>query len=149
MRVQRRQYEDSEIPMGPMIDMVFLLLVFFMVSAKPIEPEADVSLTLPGAVAQEESVEIPDEQQIEITAQGAVVLNDLVMAEPGDTAMPNLLATLTRFKASAKRNLAEALVTLAVDDEATHQRIIDVLNICAKAEITGVTFAEDAGGGEE
>ena len=41
--------------MGPMIDMVFLLLVFFMVSAKPITPESDIPIGLPGQVAQEEA----------------------------------------------------------------------------------------------
>ena len=37
--------------MGPMIDMVFLLLVFFMVTAKPIKQESHMSLGLPGTVA--------------------------------------------------------------------------------------------------
>ena len=148
MRVTRRQYEDVEIQMGPMIDMVFLLLVFFMVTAKPIKPEADVGMSLPGTVSQEESVDIPDEQQIEITAEGTVVLNELKMAEAGDREMPQLLATLKRFKEAARANKSEALVTIAAADQSTHQRIVDVLNVCARAEITGVTFA-DTGSGEE
>lgn len=131
-----------------MIDMVFLLLVFFMVTAKPIKQEADVGLSLPGTVAQEESVDIPDEQQIEITREGSVVLNDLEMAEPADQEMPQLFATLARFKQSADANRTEALITIAADDLAVHQRIVDVLNVCARAKVTGVTFA-DAGSEEE
>jgi biopolymer transport protein ExbD len=121
--------------------MVFLLLIFFMVSAKPIKPEADVSLSLPGTVAQEEALDLPDEQQIAITREGAVVLNDLKVAEPADKEMPALFATLPRFKEAAGANKSEALLTIAADDRCTHQRIVDVLNVCARAEITGVTFA--------
>ncbi len=45
---------------------MFLLLVFFMVTAKPIKQESDISIGLPGTVSQEESVDIPDEQRIAI-----------------------------------------------------------------------------------
>jgi biopolymer transport protein ExbD len=149
MRIARKQHEDVEIPMGPMIDMVFLLLVFFMVTAKPIKPEADVSLSLPGTASQEVSVEIPDEQQIEITAEGGVVLNELMLAAPGDSEMPQLLSTLKRFHAASQANKSKALVTIAAAEQYIHQRIVDVLNVCARAGITGVTFADNSGGGEE
>jgi hypothetical protein len=39
-------------------------------------------------------------------------------------------------------NKTEALLTIDADDAALQQRIVDVLNVCAKAEITGVTFAD-------
>lgn len=145
MRVRRRPFDECEIPMGPMIDMVFLLLVFFMVTAKPIKQESDIGLTLPGTVAQEEALDLPDEQRIVIAADGSVILNELVLADPGDTGMPRLLATLARFREATEANQAEPLVTIAADDNTTHQRIVDVLNVCARAEITGVTFADDAG----
>jgi biopolymer transport protein ExbD len=148
MQVRRRKYDDVEMQMGPMIDMVFLLLVFFMVTAKPVTPEADVGMSLPGSVSQEESVDLPDEQQIEITSEGFVVLNDLKMAEPGDKEMPVLFTTLKRFKETAEANRNEALITIAAADHSTHQRLVDVLNVCARAEITGVSFA-DTGFGEE
>jgi len=130
--------------MGPMIDMVFLLLVFFMVTAKPIQQESDIDIGLPGTVSQEESVDIPDEQKITIEANGQVVLNDLAMDSPTSSELPTLLATLIRFKESADANRSEALITIDAHDEARHQRIVDVLNVCAKAEITSVTFSDSA-----
>ena len=48
-----------------------LLLVFFMVTSKPIKEESDLSMTLPGSVSQDESVDIPDEQRIVIDGAGA------------------------------------------------------------------------------
>jgi biopolymer transport protein ExbD len=145
MELRRRDTQTVEMQMGPMIDMVFLLLVFFMVTAKPIKQESDIDIGLPGTVAQEESLDIPDEQKIIIQADGQVVLNDLPMDSPGRRELPALVATLIRFRESAEANKSEALVTIDADDEASHQRIIDVLNACAQAEINGVTFSDSSG----
>ena len=148
MRLTRRDYQTVEMQMGPMIDMVFLLLVFFMVTAKPVKQESDINLALPGTVSQEESVDIPDEARVRIEADGTVGLNEMSVGAPGDTELATLLGTLKRFKESAAANKTEALLTIDAHDAALQQRIVDVLNVCAKAEITGVTFA-DAGGEEE
>jgi len=137
-----------EIQMTPMIDMVFLLLVFFMVTSKPIKPEADISIALPGEVSQEEVLDIPDEQRVIILESGQVVLNEQVLGTPDDIGLSELVKVLRRFKLAAERNRAEALVTLAPEDEVKHQRIVDVLNACAIAEIKGVTFAAGSGDGD-
>ncbi len=142
MQVRRRDVQTVEMQMGPMIDMVFLLLVFFMVTAKPIKPESDIDIGLPGTVSQEETVDIPDEQKIVIQPNGQVVLNDLPVDTPDSSTLPTLLGTLIRFKESADANRSEALITIDAHDAAAHQRIVDVLNVCAKAEITGVTFSD-------
>ena len=130
--------------MGPMIDMVFLLLVFFMVTAKPIKQESDISLGLPGTVAAEEAVDLPDEQRIRIEDDGSIVLNDSVLASAADTNLKELVAILQRFEESSEANQSEALVTLDAADGTNHQRIVDVLNACARASITGVTFSDSA-----
>jgi len=144
MQIRRRDQQLVEMQMGPMIDMVFLLLVFFMVTAKPVKQESDISLGLPGTVAAEEAIELPDEQRIRIEEDGSVVLNDSVLGVPADSTLAELVATLKRFKESADANKADALVTLDAADGTNHQRIVDVLNACAKADIGGVTFSDSA-----
>ena len=146
MQIRRKDVQTVEMQMGPMIDMVFLLLVFFMVSAKPIKQESDINIGLPGTVAQEEALDIPDEQRIQIQPNGQVLLNDQPMDAPQSAELPTLLGTLKRFKESADSNKTEALITIDADDAANHQRIVQVLNACAQAKITGVTFADS---GEE
>jgi len=142
MQLKRKETHMVEMQMGPMIDMVFLLLVFFMVTAKPIKQESDIGLSLPGTVAQEESVDIPDEIRIVIQDSGQVVINDLPVDTAQSQELPNLFATLKRFKQASDANQSEALVTIEPDDATTHQRIVDVMNACARAEITGVTFSD-------
>jgi biopolymer transport protein ExbD len=144
MQIRRKDVQTVEMQMGPMIDMVFLLLVFFMVSAKPVKQESDINIGLPGTVAQEEALDIPDEQRIQIQPNGQILLNDQPMDAPQSPELPALLTTLKRFKESADSNKTEALITIDADDAANHQRIVQVLNACAQAKITGVTFA-DAG----
>jgi biopolymer transport protein ExbD len=144
MRIRRQDTQLVEMQMGPMIDMVFLLLVFFMVTAKPIKQESDISLGLPGTVAAEEAVDLPDEQRIRIEDDGSIVLNDSVLAPAADTNLKELVAILRRFKESSEANKSEALVTLDAADGTNHQRIVDVLNACARADITGVTFSDSA-----
>lgn len=133
-----------ELQMGPLIDMVFLLLVFFMVTAKPIRQESDIGLSLPGTAVQEAPVELPDEQRLAIAADGQVALNEMPVDTPASRDLPTLVEILGRFKATATANRAEALVTIDAANDANQQRIVDVLNACAKARISGVTFAADA-----
>jgi biopolymer transport protein ExbD len=140
-RVRKRRHQTVEMQMGPMIDMVFLLLVFFMVSAKPIKPESDIPMGLPGQVSQEEAVDIPDEARVIIEPGGQVVLNEQQLDTPADTSLPELRAVLERFRKSAENARSDALVTLAPHDTVPHQRLVDVLNACAEAGITGVTLA--------
>jgi biopolymer transport protein ExbD len=145
MAIHRRRPPDTpvEMQMGPMIDMVFLLLVFFMVSSKPIKQESDINLGLPGSVPQDEAVEIPDEQRIDIQPSGQVVLNEQEIGAATDPGLPQLVALLSRFKESADTARSQALVTLNPEATVPHQRVVDVLNACAKAGISGVTFAEE------
>ncbi len=133
--------------MTPMIDMVFLRLVFFMVSAKPVQPERDIPMGLPGQVAQAKVVDIPDEARVIIEPSGQVVLNERNLDTPGSSDLPELRAVLTRFRLSAENARSEALVTLAPHDAVPHQRLVDVLNACAEAGIRGVSLA--GGGGDE
>ena len=91
MRLKRNKLEEKmEIQMTPMIDCVFLLLIFFMVSSTFYRQEADISFALPGVADQSEAVEIPDEQIIEITADGNVFLNDLQYDAPATPNLPEL-----------------------------------------------------------
>lgn len=139
--MRRSEHPQIELQIAPMIDVCFLLLFFYILTSKPVQPEADINMTLPGTVAQEESLEIPDEQRLSILEDGQIVLNDLPMDEPQSRELPALLKTLTRFKESVDANQSEALITVDAADGSQHQRIVDVLNACARAGIRGVTFA--------
>lgn len=141
MKWVEQELEEPELNVAPLIDLVFLLLVYFMVTASLVRSEADLGIKLPGMMAQSEAVEMPDEQMIEVFPDGRVMLNGRTYDQPGFAHLPELTALLTRYRLSSESASIPALVTIWADDETKHQRVIDVLNACADAGITQVTFA--------
>ena len=141
MKLKHRDDVKAAVDMTPMIDCVFLLLVFFMVSTTFNKQEADISFALPGTAEQSDSVEIPDEQIIQITEAGNVFLNDLEYDRPTDPNMPELIKTLELFRKTAEANKVPAMITIAPEDNVKQQRVVDVLNACTAAKIANVTFA--------
>ena len=141
MKLKQHPDPKAEIAMTPLIDCVFLLLVFFMVSASINKSEADISFSLPGTASQSDAVEMPDEQIIQITEGGNVFLNDLEYDAAGDSEMPELVKTLVLFRQTAEANKVPAMITIAPEDGVTQQRVVDVLNACTAAKIGNVTFA--------
>lgn len=140
-RHPQRAPEQSSIPIAPMIDVVFLLLIYFMVSSSLARQEADLSFQLPGSVEQSEPLDLPDEQIIEIRADGQVVVNDYPYDRPGSERLMELAAMLSRFNQASRANKVEALVTIAPADSVQHAQIVKVMDACARAEIEGVNFA--------
>ena len=141
MKLKHKDDVKAAVDITPMIDCVFLLLVFFMVSTTFNKQEADISFALPGTADQSESVEIPDEQIIQITENGNVFLNDLEYDAPADSNMPELVKTLILFRQTAEANKVPAMITIAPEDNVKQQRVVDVLNACTAAKIANVTFA--------
>lgn len=140
---RRREDQSIEVQLAPMADIGFLLICFFIISSRPPRYEADLSITLPGSVSDEVSVELPEEVRVAILPDGNIEVNEGVVGQPGDIELKTLVTLLSRFKKSADLNQSEALVTVDAANDAIHQRIIDVLNACGKAGIKGVTLSDN------
>lgn len=141
MKMTPEALEDPELNVAPLIDLVFLLLVYFMVTASLVRSEADLGIKLPGMLAQAETVDMVDEQMIEVFPDGRVELNGRPYDRPNDPHMPELTALLVRYRLSSENMGAPPLVTIWAEDETPHQRVIDVLNACAEAGIENISFA--------
>ncbi len=131
---------------APMIDVVFLMLIYFIVSSTLEKQEADVSFRLPGTVQQASSLEMPDEQIIEIDASGRVIVNDHVYDHPDAPRLVELTSMLARFRETSAAGRAEAAVTLAPAGEAPHQAVVRVLDACSAAGIPAIRFALEGEG---
>ncbi len=132
--------EKTELQIAPLIDVVFLLLIYFMVSSSLKRSEADLSLSLPSQLAQSESLEMPDEQIVEVFENGAIVLNERRFDDPGKEDMAEFEHLLTRYREASDLLGSPAMITVAPSDNSVHERVIDVLNACAGAGIKNVTF---------
>ena len=140
MKVALGRDSEPELDMAPLIDMVFLLLIYFMVTASLVKSEGDLGIKLPGIVQQAVAVDMPDEQIIEVRENGRVYLNGREYGSVDSQELPDLMGTLARYKAASGASKSKALITIWSDDKAKHQRVIDVMNACAGAGIENVTF---------
>ncbi|MGE4489772.1 MAG: ExbD/TolR family protein [Kiritimatiellales bacterium] len=132
--------EKTELQIAPLIDVVFLLLIYFMVSASLKKSEADLSLALPGAVAQAQEINMPDEQIIEVHADGAILMNGRAYTDPDKADLAELEYTLLRYREASRLVNVPAAITITADDDSVHERVVDVLNACAGAGIKNITF---------
>ncbi len=141
IRRRKKPEPSPSIPIAPMIDVVFLLLLYYLVSSTLEKQEADISFQLPGVVEQSDPLEMPDEQIVEIDNEGQVVVNEYAYDSPDASRFLELTAMLTRFKQASDANKVEALVTLAPSDGTSHQIIVRVMDACSKAGIKGINFS--------
>src|SRR3954447_15872446 len=83
---------------APMIDVVFVIMLFFMVMAGAVKVEREINTKLPGTAEASGPTEFIDELIINVAETGEVMLNDEPMDTPTSTDMPQLRGTLTRLK---------------------------------------------------
>jgi biopolymer transport protein ExbD len=125
---------------APMIDVVFVIMLFFMVMAGKVRVEKELNSQLPGSAETQNETEFVDEQIITISDIGEIALND----DPVDSAtshdLPELKNTLARLKQNADAAKTPAIVTIVSDPEAKYSRTVDVLDALAVARIDNVTF---------
>jgi len=139
--LKTREHPRPSMPIAPMIDCVFLMLIYFMVTSSLEQQEADIAFELPGLVEQTEPLELPDEQIIELAADGQVVVNDYRYDAPAKRRFEELAAMLTRFREACEANKVECIVTIAPDDATPHQMIVKVMDAISFAGIDNANFA--------
>jgi biopolymer transport protein ExbD len=129
---------------APMIDVVFVILLFFMVKAGDIQTEMAHVTQLPSGPYRGCSVQMPDEIAITVAEDGQVYLNDDPLDAPDSESLPQLAENLATLRRSADYLKAEVLVIVQAEEQARYQRVIDVMDALHRAQISGVTFASIA-----
>lgn len=132
MNLRPRRREEPEITLTPLIDVVFLMLIFFMVSATFLN-EADMELTLPEASREPEQ------------RPGAPV--ELVINSEGDyyvdgTALANQQTdTVERALEQAMASAPGTPLVIRADGRTPHQSVVTALDAAGRAGIERVSIA--------
>ena len=135
MNFRSQNHSETDINMTPLIDVVFLLLIFFMVSTT-FERESELRIALPEA-SEQPAAPRDDIILVSIDANEQMYID----AEPlPDTDMATLDAAL---KAQALR-LDAAPVVIRADAEVSHQAVIRVMDAARRAGLVNITFATRA-----
>ena len=139
--------DEPELDISSLIDVCFLLLIYFMVTATIQPRESDLGMTLPSEAPSDTPPEISP-MLIEIQDDGSIVVNK---EEPLDLAasgkrrnLPLLEQRLQIYKDGAAAANTDPLVQVGVGSETPQQSVIDVLNSLVGLDIVKVTFTDFA-----
>jgi biopolymer transport protein ExbD len=131
MKFARRQLEPASMQLAPMIDIVFLLLIFFIVTWQFSRSETELNVSVPTA---EEGAEL-DRPKGEIIIN---VLEDRTIRVEGSTVD---LDQLHRKLSAIARQFENQPVRIRGDGKVDYQRIVEVIDTCQKAGIWNISFA--------
>lgn len=128
---ERAMPEPTGFQIAPMIDVVFLLLIFFLVTWNFARYETELDVQVPTAREGKESRRVVGEVILNVRADGSIVMNRRTLT--GD----ELRASLTRIA----ELYPDQAVVLRGDENTDYRHIVDVLDICRSANIWNVAFA--------
>ena len=123
--------ERTGIQLAPMIDVVFLLLIFFIVLWNYARFETEIDISVPAASAGENPERTIGEIVVNVKKEGGIVIEGIERTE---------LETLEMFKSIVAAYPDQALI-LRGDKEASFDHIVKVLNLCKEANIWNISFA--------
>lgn len=145
-KYQQEEAEDPALDISSLIDVCFLLLIYFLVTSTIKPRETDLGMALPAANPSTEQPEI-DPMFIKIEASGAIFTGVGAAQQPMDSdvsvrELPLLQGQLDMYASAARAANSKPLVQIYADGGATQQRVIDVLNALAGVNINSVTFTD-------
>ena len=132
MNFRQKKPEELDVNVTPLIDVVFLLLIFFMVSTT-FDRQSELNIELPeasGEITESEKVEI----EIFIGPGGKFTIN-------GNETINTQIDTLLRALREAAGNDNDPRVIIAADKNTTHQAVMTAMDAARQMGFVHITFA--------
>jgi biopolymer transport protein ExbD len=123
--------ELPSVNLTPMIDVVFLLIIFFMVGTQFSDSEREIDLSLPGAGQLNAMMSAPEKRKVSVTANGSVTLDGRSVD----------LATLTAELQRMRQSYPGLGVVVRADGSVEHQTVTDVYGAIDRAGVEAMSIA--------
>lgn len=132
MKFQPKQPEEVDLNITPLIDVVFLLLIFFMVSTT-FDHESEVNITLPTA-SKEIAQAKPDAINVAIDNESRIFINknELVNSQ---------ISTIKEALYDISADLEDAPIIISADEETPYQVVIRTMDAARQLGLVKITFA--------
>ena len=134
MPLKLQRDEQATINLTPMIDIVFLLIIFFMVSTKFSElneAERDIAISVPSVSNAQALTAAPRKRVINVFSDGSVALDR----------QPVALEQLQQELVAARKQYPQLGVVVRGDAETRYQSVASVIAVCRQAEISDLNIA--------
>jgi len=133
MRVPRKEPEKARIEVIPMIDIIFFLLVFFMLSTLSMTINRGLPVNLPKAASSQRE---PGESfNITVTREGDIFLNK----------EPITLQNMGQRVKAALASNPQLAVVINADGQVLHSTVVDILDELRQAGVSGLAIAVKSG----
>ncbi len=133
--------DKMELQIAPLIDVVFLLLIYFIMAAQLIRKEGDIKFVLPAPPQPSTEIDIPVEAVIQIGADGVVEI-DAMQFDANDELLTDLANHLRGLRVMAGSQGSKFFVNLLPEKKAVLDRIVNVMDACAAAQVESLTFSQ-------
>ena len=139
MRLQHHTKEEPTVDLTSLIDVVFLLLLFFMVSTT-FDRQALLKVDLPEASLVEDRVEMPESLELVIDSEGRMYLNDQRLI---DSEARTIRAAMKQ-QAGDERSIP---LILRADRQTPHHHVVTVMDVAAQLGFSNLSIATDRSDG--
>jgi biopolymer transport protein ExbD len=130
---------DAGFQIAPMVDVVFVLLLFFMASAGSQVVEKELNISLPSGRSSSASSGVPSTPIIiDILPDGKIQMNNRVYDSPTSRELPELR---TWLKETIAKFGDKDPVILRPDPQTKHERVMEVLNAASASGVTKLSFS--------
>jgi biopolymer transport protein ExbD len=142
LKLQNRVKEEPNVDLTSLIDVVFLLLLFFMVSTT-FEHQAVLKVDLPEASAVDAPIDLPERLELVIDANGLMFLNDRQLVDSDER-------TIKAALNEAVGDDRDLPLILRADRETPHHFVVTVMDVAAQLGFRNLSIAADrkTGSGE-
>ncbi|MEI6072964.1 MAG: biopolymer transporter ExbD [Verrucomicrobiae bacterium] len=133
--------EDGDVgfQIAPMVDVVFVLLLFFMSCAGQQVLEMELNISLPSGRSAGAASSVPSTPIIiDVMPDGKIQMNNKVYDSPTSKELPELKAWL---KETIAKFGDKDPVIIRPDPQTKHERVMDVLNAASAAGVTKLSFS--------
>ncbi len=139
MSVQiKRSQAASTLSLTPLIDVVFLLLIFFLVTSEFEEEERRLDIVLPTATSASPMTGKPRELVIDITSGGEIFMR-------GETLTRKRLGEL--LEQAVANNPTNQTVVIRADKQVPFQPVVSVMDLCNRSGVSDYSVTTQAGPG--
>lgn len=139
MKLQHHMKEDPTVDLTSLIDVVFLLLIFFMVSTT-FERQAILEVNLPEASAVEDLTEIPESLELVIDENGRIYLNDQRLVDSEER-------TIRAAMEQAAGDNRDIQLILRADRLTPHHYVVTAMDVAAQMGFSNLSIATDRADG--
>lgn len=139
MKLQARPSEEPELNLTSLIDVVLLLVIFFMVSTSFVR-ETELKVQLPQASVESPAADLPALEVI-VDADGDYFLN-------GEALIASRADVLRRAFMKVAGERRDMPLTIRADARTSHQSVVTVMDVAGKLGFVNITIVTANEGGE-